>query len=120
MGTYDDLLHLQQTPTVASPEPLKKAEAPSDNQTQPPAHKRVLKPIKRGQEGRKSESQPIVIANVDKRRITTRGSFEVYQDQLNTLRQVSLKARLTGEDLSISEMVREALDEYIHRKNLHP
>jgi hypothetical protein len=120
MGTYDDLLTLQRTPTVASAEPPKKAETLSDTQTLPPAPKQPVKTTRKVQESHRSEPQPMMQATTNKRRITTRGSFEVYEDQLNVLRQVSLTARLTGEDLSISEMVREALDEYIHRKNLRP
>lgn len=60
------------------------------------------------------------MTTADRRRKTTRGSFEVYQDQHDILRQVSLQAKLIGDELSISEMVREALDEYIHRKDLRP
>ena len=51
-------------------------------------------------------------------RIISRSSFEIYQDQLHVLRQVSLQAKLAGEKLSISEMVREALDSYLTDKNL--
>lgn len=53
------------------------------------------------------------------RRIVRHG-FELYQDQVDLLRQLSLEAKLTGDDLSMSEMVREAIDEYVTHKNLRP
>lgn len=55
-----------------------------------------------------------------KHRTVIRYSFEFYQDQVALLRQISLQAKLAGDDLSMSEMVREALDEYITHKNFRP
>lgn len=51
------------------------------------------------------------------RRIVRHG-FELYQDQVDLLRHLSLEAKLTGDELSMSEMVREAIDEYFTVKNL--
>ena len=118
MGTYDDLLTLQNTPTVAAPEPPKAVEMPAEILVQPKPKKTAVKAATKPQ----GVSKPMVTPElpVFKKRNITRGSFEVYQDQLHVLRQVSLTAKLTGEDLSISEMVREALDEYIHAKDLRP
>lgn len=47
------------------------------------------------------------------RRTITRYAFEFFQDQIETLREHSLKEKLRGEKGSMSEMVREALDLYI-------
>lgn len=47
------------------------------------------------------------------RRAIARFSFELYFDQMETLRQFSLDEKLRGEKGSMSEMVREALDVYI-------
>ena len=58
---------------------------------------------------------PVMLADWN---IITRNSFEIYQDQIEVLRQVSLSAKLGGDKLSISEMVREALDDYLTDKNL--
>ena len=118
MGTYDDLLTLQNTPAVASPEPSKTVETPAEILEQPKPQKPAVKAAPKPP----MESKPVAVLAVPmfKKRNITRGSFEVYQDQLHVLRQVSLTAKLTGEDLSISEMVREALDEYIHAKDLRP
>ena len=127
MSTYDEMLTLQKTSTVAAPEPPKTVEVAVDALMPPTTSKQPAKTPRRAQARREAkrevprEARPQLqdAMVVDKRRTTTRGSFEVYQDQLHVLRQVSLTAKLTGDDLSISEMVREALDEYIHRKDLH-
>ena len=118
MGTYDDLLTLQNTPAVAAPEPPKAVEMLVEIPVQPKPQKTAVKAATKPQR----EPKPVTAPDlpVFKKRNITRGSFEVYQDQLHVLRQVSLTAKLTGEDLSISEMVREALDEYIHAKDLRP
>lgn len=50
------------------------------------------------------------------RRQLTRYAFEFYQDQVEDLRRISLEEKLTGEKGSMSEMVREAIDEYLEQK----
>ena len=49
------------------------------------------------------------------KRTITRYAFEFYQDQIETLRQLSLNEKLLGEKGSMSEMVRVAIDEYIKK-----
>ncbi len=51
-------------------------------------------------------------ARVPVRRTIARCSFEIFQDQMDWLRQVSLTDKLAGGKGSMSEMVREALDRY--------
>jgi len=50
------------------------------------------------------------------RRVITRYAFEFYQDQVDALRQMSLEDKLQGQKGSMSEMVREAVDEYIAKR----
>src|SRR6266540_2775179 len=45
------------------------------------------------------------------RRIT-RCSFELFQDQMDSLRELSLKEKINGEKGSMSQMAREAIDAY--------
>lgn len=47
------------------------------------------------------------------RRIITRNSFEVYEDQMDALRQRSYKQKMRGELGSMSQMVREAIDRFL-------
>ena len=50
------------------------------------------------------------------KRQTKRYSFEFYADQIVKLKQLKVKAEMDGESLSLSEMAREALDEYLKDK----
>jgi hypothetical protein len=53
-----------------------------------------------------------------KREIKRRQPFDVYQDQVDLLKKLSLKAQLDGDIGSMSRMVREALDNYLKDKKL--
>jgi hypothetical protein len=48
-----------------------------------------------------------------KRKIKSRHAFDVYEDQVETLQQLSLEDRMRGGAGSMSAMVREAIDDYI-------
>src|SRR4051794_38416398 len=49
-------------------------------------------------------------------RTIKRHAFEFYQDQLETLKRISLRDQMEGGKGSQSAMVREALDEYIAKR----
>ena len=57
-------------------------------------------------------------ANLPLKRRTKRYSFEFYADQIVKLKQLKIAAEMIGESLSLSEMVREALDEYLQDKQI--
>ena len=50
------------------------------------------------------------------RRQLTRYAFEFYQDQVEELRRLSLEEKMQGGKGSMSEMVREAIDNYLTEK----
>ncbi len=50
------------------------------------------------------------------KRVIQRASFEVYQDQMRTLRRLSAEAMMNDEKGSMSEMVRSAIDEYVAKR----
>src|SRR6266566_3880280 len=50
------------------------------------------------------------------RRQLTRYAFEFYQDQVEELRRLSLEEKMQGGKGSMSEMVREAIDDYLTEK----
>lgn len=55
------------------------------------------------------------------RRIIRRYSFEAFDDQVRQLKGISMQAGMAGETISISEMIREAIDTYLtDRENNHP
>jgi hypothetical protein len=47
------------------------------------------------------------------KRIITRNSFEIYEDQMEALRQRSFQEKLAGQVGSMSAMVRAAIDAYL-------
>ncbi len=48
-----------------------------------------------------------------RRKIKSRHPFDIYEDQVDTLKELSLEDRRRGGAGSMSAMVREALDDYI-------
>ncbi len=54
------------------------------------------------------------------KRATKRYSFEFYIDQLTRIRQLKIETEMAGEHLSMSEIVRQALDDYLVRHPAEP
>ena len=52
-------------------------------------------------------------------RVLKRHPFEFYQDQLDALKRISLSDQMAGGKGNMSEMVREAIDEYLAKRNGH-
>jgi len=50
------------------------------------------------------------------KRIITRNSFEIYEDQMGSLRTLSYQEKMEGKLGSMSGMVREAIDNYLERR----
>ncbi len=50
------------------------------------------------------------------RRIITRNSFEIYEDQMDNLRRAAYEEKMQGGVGSMSKMVREAIDKYFNDK----
>jgi hypothetical protein len=50
------------------------------------------------------------------KRIITRNSFEIYEDQMDSLRKLSLQDKMAGKLGSMSQMVRDAIDTYLQKK----
>jgi len=55
-------------------------------------------------------------AVTNKRKIRRRHPFDIYEDQFERLRQLSIQEQAKGGVGSMSEMVREALDTYLAEK----
>jgi hypothetical protein len=51
------------------------------------------------------------------KRIITRNAFEIYEDQMDMLRKLSLEEKMNGKLGSMSAMVREAIDSYLQKKS---
>ena len=50
------------------------------------------------------------------KRIITRNSFEIYEDQMGSLRTLSYQEKMEGKLGSMSGMVREAIDNYLQKR----
>jgi hypothetical protein len=50
------------------------------------------------------------------RRIITRNSFEIYEDQMDDLRREAYEEKLQGGMGSMSKMVRDAIDTYLEKR----
>src|SRR5215211_92771 len=50
------------------------------------------------------------------KRIITRNSFEIYEDQMEALRKLSFQEKMEGKLGSMSQMMREAIDDYLKKK----
>lgn len=57
-----------------------------------------------------------VVRGSPKRKIKTRHPFDIYEDQVEALRKLSMEERMGGGTGSQSAMVREAIDDYIAKK----
>ncbi len=51
------------------------------------------------------------------KRIITRNSFEIFEDQMDSLRKLSFQEKMEGKLGSMSNMVREAIDNYLQIRN---
>jgi hypothetical protein len=51
------------------------------------------------------------------KRIITRNAFEIYEDQMDRLRKLSLEEKMNGKLGSMSAMVRDAIDSYLQTKS---
>jgi hypothetical protein len=50
------------------------------------------------------------------KRIITRNSFEIYEDQMDSLRKISYQEKIEGKLGSMSSMMREAIDNYLQKR----
>jgi hypothetical protein len=62
---------------------------------------------------RNSERTAIRTESLPLKRRTKRYSFEFYDDQLSKLKRLKMQAEMRGEQLTLSDMAREAFDTYL-------
>jgi hypothetical protein len=66
----------------------------------------------------RSENRSVLSpSNVLSRRRTTRYSFEFYEDQILKLKEVKHRAEMNGAKVTLSDIAREALDQYLKDKD---
>lgn len=107
----------------ASPTRIRELNSPLDGmpkierpqQTQAPATTQPRPKNRENAEPERAFASTGVRANG--KRIITRNSFEIYEDQMDSLRERSFQDKRQGKLGSMSAMVRDAIDEYIKK---HP
>jgi hypothetical protein len=101
------------------PLPPKILEEPPPPSVKPPEENRQLEHIAQNQP--KSHLPERANASTGQRpngkRIITRNSFEIYEDQMDALRKLSFQEKMDGKLGSMSNMVREAIDNYLLLRN---
>jgi hypothetical protein len=103
MGRYDILLQREQPrPT----EPVRKTVAEGHEKIAIPSP-RVDQVVPERANGRTPE-------RANGKRIITRNSFEIYEDQMDLLRDKAFQEKRQGKVGSMSAMVRDAIDQYLN------
>ena len=128
MGRFDALTQIEEppkkltpSPVVSSPTPKKPSVRQSNSPTPqlvrdepkpPEINTSTIEPKQRVNERANAPTDQ----RPDGKRIITRNSFEIYEDQMDSLRKISYKEKMEGELGSMSSMVREAIDNYLQNK----
>ena len=97
------------------PPPVKEAQ-PDDRPEIRPDHRAEIRSELRSEnrsEDRTEKRSETTPPPLPIKRRTKRCSFEFYDDQLVRLRQLKIQAEMRGQGLSLSAMVRAALDAYL-------
>jgi hypothetical protein len=106
-------------PVVETPQPQKGKKQSTPGKK--PANQQPLKSSNALQQDKSKENSTpssYPSAAPKKREIKRRQPFDVYQDQVDLLKKLSLRDQMNGEIGSMSRMVREALDNYLKDKKL--
>jgi hypothetical protein len=118
------------TPTLSSPSGKNRAPKPAKAHRKSASLLKQARPVpepnkakEQWQTGEEQTEKEVTVrptvrkyARTPVRRTITRYAFEFFQDQIETLKRLSLEQKMEGEKGSMSEMVREAIDGYIARK----
>jgi hypothetical protein len=106
----------QHTSITQSPPPLTTTQQDSRQANQQPAATAPGQPDEASIVRPSDQTYGRPYSRTTVRRGITRYAFEFYQDQIETIRRWSLEEKLQGGNGNMSEMVREALDDYIAKR----
>jgi hypothetical protein len=108
---------LDNMPSIRKPKPTplpKRAPTAQQPNQEVPERSPARTPVRPNGSAHKFPSP----SEASKREIKPRHPFDIYQDQLDLLRKLSLRDKMKGEIGSMSAMVREALDTYLKDKKI--
>jgi hypothetical protein len=112
MGRYDTLLGLGDD----TPKPQEQAVQPQQPPVSTPTHA-IQQQAERPNARLPHRSNARTPERANGKRIITRNSFEVYEDQMDSLRDRSYQEKRAGKLGSMSAMVREAIDAYLKKNS---
>src|SRR5512144_268161 len=128
MGRYDVLLEQDKTTNqpparatgqVATGAPQRNdyPPTPTESPTRPPAAfpagSMPSRPVESTSERANARTLTRTPDRSPQRRIITRNSFEIYEDQMESLRKLAYQEKMEGGVGSMSRMVRDAIDHYL-------
>ncbi len=96
------------TPPAVDSHPVKTSSAPND---------RTVDATERPNGRTVYSSERPNDRTVSSERKTVRHSFEFYADQIQAIRKLRAQKELAGEPVSLSEMVRDAVDRYLDSRS---
>ena len=105
-------------PNERTPEPVntRPDERPNERTPEPANTRSGEQPNMRTGERANVKPQNAVIPN----RGITRHSFQFYQDQIIRLKQLRMQKELQGETCHLSDLVRQAIDDFLAKESEHP
>ena len=111
---------LADSPFFKSPAPPKQPQAVFDSDLKSKPSKKTKKTRTEAKSERKSERTEIRsefrTPSLPTKRRTTRYSFEFYEDQLVKIKRLKYEAEQSGQKLTLSDIARQAFDEYLKDK----
>jgi hypothetical protein len=112
MGRFDALLTID-----TKKEPKAKESSPQAARTSgtgtPLPEPRAKSPAGKADREHPERSNARTPVRANGRRIITRNSFEIYEDQMDALRKLAMEEKLDGRLGSMSAMVREAIEQFL-------
>ena len=93
---------------VVSPTPLPTVEESKPSE--------VIEPPIKAKTHLTEQANAVTTPRPNGKRIITRNSFEIYEDQMDSLRKLSYQEKMEGKLGSMSSMVRQAIDNYLLKK----
>ena len=107
---------LDNMPSIEKPQAQKAIQSPI---LKPASDENVFKDIKLQNQSNQQQSERVNARTGERpngKRIITRNSFEIYEDQMDSLRKIAFKEKMDGKVGSMSAMVREAIDAFLKKE----
>lgn len=117
--TFTELMALDKKPVQPKPaatQPVSKSTVEKDKPVRPVRSERTTGSVRRVRKDRPvRDNHHYVPSKQPYKREIKRHAFEIYKDQIERLQELKVATMKTGQLRSMSDMVREALDQFIQK-----